>query len=182
MRKADLILHPVRMRILTALAGRRLTARELAALLPDVAQATLYRHINALSEGALLVVAEENPVRGTVERVYMLAENGANLTPDDLAAMSKDDHMRLFTTFVTKLLNDFAAYLDARETVDLAADGVSYRQAALYLTDAELANLMQQAGALLAPYLNREPDDRRQRRLLTTIIMPDKARPGADGE
>jgi DNA-binding transcriptional ArsR family regulator len=178
MQKADLILHPVRLRILMALAGRRLTAKELATALPDVAQATLYRHINTLAEGGILVIVEENPVRGTIERVYTLAQSGANLTPDDLAAMSKDDHLRLFTAFVTKLLNDFAAYLDANEQVDVAADGVSYRQAPLYLSDEELANLMQQAGALLLPYIDNQPAPQRRRRLLTTIIMPDDSVPG----
>jgi Helix-turn-helix domain len=42
--KAELILHPVRLKILQALVGDRvLSTRQLGQLLPDVAQATLYR-------------------------------------------------------------------------------------------------------------------------------------------
>ncbi|HLV35379.1 MAG TPA: helix-turn-helix domain-containing protein [Spirillospora sp.] len=178
MHKADLILHPVRLRILITLAGREMTPRELAAALPDVAQATLYRQINTLADAQLLMVVAENPVRGTVEKVYALAEDGAHLTPADMAAMSKDDHIRLFTTFITKLLRDFTAYVNAHEQIDLAADGVSYRQAPVYLSDAELEILLQEAQSLLLPYLRNEPTAERRRRLLTTIVMPDETTPG----
>jgi DNA-binding transcriptional ArsR family regulator len=75
--KVDLILHPIRMRIIMALAGERWTARQIAAALPDVAQATLYRHINALAEGGILRIVEERPVRGMVEKVYALADKRA---------------------------------------------------------------------------------------------------------
>jgi len=46
----DLVLHPVRMRILLAVAhGQQMTPLALAAQLPGVPQATLYRHIKALA-------------------------------------------------------------------------------------------------------------------------------------
>lgn len=42
---ARLIGHPVRLRVIIALGGRTLTTKQLAEALPDVAQATLYRHV-----------------------------------------------------------------------------------------------------------------------------------------
>ena len=72
----DLILHPVRLRILLALADNHWSARQIAQVMPDVAQATLYRHINALAEGNILQIVEERPVRGTVEKVYALPDGG----------------------------------------------------------------------------------------------------------
>ena len=87
--KPDLILHPLRMRIIMTIAGKQMTAQNLAAALPDIAQATLYRHINKLAQGGVLAVIEERPVRGTMEKVYSLSQNAAFLGVSDIAEMSK---------------------------------------------------------------------------------------------
>jgi DNA-binding transcriptional ArsR family regulator len=68
----ELALHPVRLRILMAVAGRQLTVQQMAKLLDGIPQATLYRHVNALADCDILQVVSENPVRGTTEKVYML--------------------------------------------------------------------------------------------------------------
>ena len=53
----DLLLHPLRLRIIQLLFdGRRLTARQIAAAQPEIPQATLYRHLHQLVEGGVLVV------------------------------------------------------------------------------------------------------------------------------
>ena len=41
--KAEMIVHPIRLRIIEALHGRELTSRQIADSLDDVPQATLYR-------------------------------------------------------------------------------------------------------------------------------------------
>ena len=66
----DVLMHPVRMRIMVALAGQQLTAQQLMTLLPDIAQATLYRHLSVLTEQQVLEVVEERPVRGTVDEAH----------------------------------------------------------------------------------------------------------------
>ncbi|NNJ11357.1 helix-turn-helix domain-containing protein [Chloroflexales bacterium ZM16-3] len=45
---ADLLLHPIRLRIIVALTVQQLTVQQLAGVLPDVPQATLYRQIHKL--------------------------------------------------------------------------------------------------------------------------------------
>ena len=174
MKKVDLILHPVRMRILMALTGRTLTAKDLATLLPDVPQATLYRHINALAEGGAIHVVEENPVRGTVEKVYTVELSGLRLSPEDLAGMSKDDHMQMFTVFITTVLQDFSAYLDSRQEVDLFADGVSYNKAPIYLSDDEVMEISKVIQQAVLPHMNNQPDGKRKRRILVSIMLPDE--------
>src|SRR5690242_1673068 len=82
--RADLILHPVRMRLLVALARRQLTTRQLSARLPDVAQATLYHHLGLLTRAGLLRVVSQRPVRGTLEKRYALVDDTALLSPADL--------------------------------------------------------------------------------------------------
>ena len=48
--KVDLILHPIRMRILMALSGSQKTSQQLADDLRDVPQATLYRLVAELRD------------------------------------------------------------------------------------------------------------------------------------
>ncbi len=170
--KVDLILHPVRMRILMAITGRQMTASQLAKTLPDVAQATLYRHINKLVDGGALLVIAEHQVRGATEKVYELVSERAMLSAEDVAGMDKNDHMRLFTAFVTTLLNDFLRYLDSSEPIDLAADGVGFHTMPLDLNDEELMALGKGLGELVQPYLQHKPRPDRRRRLFSTVLLP----------
>ena len=167
--KVDLILHPVRMRILTTIGGRELTAQQLAQRLPDVAQATLYRHISLLHKGGLLAIVDETPVRGTIEKRYALA-GPANLTETDITDASKGDHLRFFTTFLATLMGDFTRYVDSQEELHLEQDGVGYHTLPLYLNDEQLTTFAQQLQDIIKPFLEEQPD--RKRRLFSFAIMP----------
>jgi DNA-binding transcriptional ArsR family regulator len=176
--KPDLILHPIRLRIILALArGRPLTAQELGAALLDVPQATLYRHLNRLHKAGVLSIVDERQVRGAVERVYALREENVDLSPD-LANASRDDHMRYFTLFVASLLGEFARYLQ-RNAIDLAVDGVGYRQEVLYLNDDEFLQMAMALNTVIRPMLANGPAPGRRRRLFTTVVMPAGDEPGA---
>lgn len=170
--KVDLIMHPVRMRVLMVIADKQMTTQQIAAALPDVSKASLYRHVSALVEGDILVVVEETQVRGTVERTYALASKMVgHLTSEEVANFSKDDHMRFFTLFATQLMRDFARYLDSRETLDFVADGVGYHTFTLYFSDEEIAEFSQALNSALTPYL--EPGPGRKARRFSTVIQPD---------
>jgi DNA-binding transcriptional ArsR family regulator len=171
--RADLILHPVRMRLVAALARRPLTARQLSEVLPDVPQATLYHHLGLLTRSGLLRVVSERQVRGTIEKAYAVADDYAIVGADDLANVSREDHLRYFTVFVTMLLADFARYLQQGGPIDLAADGVGYREVPFYMSDAEFAEAAAAINQALRPYMNNQPSPSRRRRLLATIVMPD---------
>lgn len=177
--KADLILHPARMRIIGLLVGgRHLTPQQMAERLSNVPLPSLYRHLGKLVAGGILTVAEERRVRGAVERVYRLSERQADLTEKDLAQASREDHMRYFMTFMASLLDDFARYLE-QDTIDLVRDGVGYRQAPLYLSDEELRQVALEIGAVLTRAMANEPAPERRRRTLSTIVLPEPAAPVA---
>jgi uncharacterized protein YcaQ len=142
---------------------------------------SLYRHLNKLLESGILAIADEHRVRGTVERVYGLAERQADLTPDDLAQASRDDHMRYFTTFAASLLDDFARYLE-QDHVDLVADGVGYSQAPLHLSDQEFEEVVTQIRALFTRFQANEPGPTRRRRTFSTIILPEPTARADDEE
>ena len=173
MTTADLLLHPVRLRIVQAFLGdRELTTAALGELLPEVATATLYRQVATLAAAGLLEVVGERPVRGTTERTYRLRTEAASVGPEDAAELSADQHRQAFQTFVAGLLADFDRYLD-RGDVDLGRDLVAYRQAALHLTDEELVEMITELGEVLTRRMALPPEGR-TRRLLTTILLPAK--------
>lgn len=173
---AELLLHPVRLRIVQTLLGeRRLTTAQLQVELHDVTPATLYRQVRTLLEGGVLDVVQERRVRGAVERTYALRTEAASVRPEDLAGLTAEEHRGMFATFAASLLADFDRYLASGE-IDLVADGVGYRQHAFWLSDEELARLGADLSAALLPYALQEPAPGRVRRLFSTVVMP-----GRDG-
>jgi hypothetical protein len=178
MKRADLILHPVRLRIiLTFVGGRRLTPQQVAGALPDVPQATLYRQIERLFRGGALAIASERRVRGAVERTYVLAEGGSSVSPEDLANSSRDDHLGYFTAFAAGLIAQFERYLE-REEIDLLKDGVGYREVVLNLTDEELMEMATALNAAIGRFVVYEPRPGRKGRMLATVLFPLDDGPG----
>jgi AcrR family transcriptional regulator len=172
MATADLLLHPVRLRIVEAFLGdRALTTSALAAELADVPPATLYRHVARLVDAGVLAVVAERRVRGALERTYVLRLSAATVGLDEVAAMSADDHRQAFMAFVAGLLGDFDRYL-ARGDIDLLRDGVGYRMAGLWLDDAEHAELLRELTRVLQPKLANPPGPGRKRRILGYVLMP----------
>ena len=168
----DLLLHPLRLRIVQALVGQSMTAGELHDNLGDTPPATLYRHLKQLETGGLITVIDERPVRGVVERTYAVVSEAVSLGQEDLGDATADDHFRYFGVFVATLLADFAAYLETGDR-DLAADRVGYRQVPLWLTDDEFDQMVEEMGRAVQTRLDNQPSAGRRRRLLTTIVMPD---------
>lgn len=171
-RKADVVLHPTRMRILVLLSGQQMTAQQLAKALPDVPQATLYRHINALAQHQIISVVGERQVRGTTEKLYKLDDQSARLGANDLETATKQDHLRYFTTFVVSLLNDFTRYLDQHEQPNPGLDGVRYNKGTLYLSDNELNELQNAFRSMLIPFLANKPDTHRHQYIFSTTLLP----------
>jgi DNA-binding transcriptional ArsR family regulator len=169
---ADLLLHPVRLRIVQAMVGRPMTATDVKNLLGDVAQATLYRHLKQLHEGGLLEIIDERQVRGAVERTYRVVTEAVSLGADDLAGVDADDHFRYFATFVGTLLSDYASYLRTGR-IDLAADRVGFRQVPLWLSDDELDDLVEELRFALESRIDHLPGSGRRRRLISSVVMPD---------
>lgn len=168
----DLLLHPIRLRIVQALVATPMTPLELKERLGDVAQATLYRHIKQLADGGLLEVTEERSIRGGVERTYRVATASVSLGDSDLESATAEDHFRYFATFVATLLSDFAIYLDQGKPA-LSSDRVGYRQAALWLTDEEFDTLATTVATAVQGHADNSPTPGRRRRVLSIIAMPD---------
>jgi hypothetical protein len=172
MTTADLLLHPIRLRIVQAFLGdRALTTAQLRAELPDVPAASLYRHVARLVNGGVLAVVAERRVRGARERTYVLRTGAASVGLDEIAEMIPDEHRQMFLAFVAGLIGDFDRYL-ARGDIDLVRDGVSYRLAGMWLDDAELKTLARELVIAIQPRLANGPKPGRKRWIFGTIVLP----------
>jgi Helix-turn-helix domain len=169
---AELLLHPVRLRIVQAFLGdRALTTAQLRAELSEVPAASVYRQVARLVDAGVLSVVAERRVRGAVERTYVMRAAAARISADEVAKMSPDEHRQAFLAFVAGLIGDAERYL-ARPDVDPLRDGASYNMAALWLTDHELLEFARELYTVVQPRAANGPKPGRNRLLFTTVLLP----------
>lgn len=181
MNTADLLLHPVRLRIVQTLSGRRMTSLELVEVLKDVPQASVYRYMRELKDGGLIRIVAERQVRGGVERTYEIAPDTVHLDAAAAGEVSAEDHRRYFATFVGTLMVGFDRYLKGGGG-DFGADRVGYQQTPMWLSDAEFDEMSEQMAAIFRSGYSNEPGADRKRRLFSTVVFPDADAASPGGE
>lgn len=167
---AEVVLHPVRLRIIQQLGGRNRTTAQLREALPDIAQATLYRHVAALIDAGVVTVVDERRSRGAVERTLALGERMAAVDQAELLAMSAGQLRTAFLAFLGDVTADFDRFLDADSSQSRGL--VGFARTPLYVTTDDLATIQAGLAELLGPYLT-EREGCRQRVNLATILLPD---------
>jgi DNA-binding transcriptional ArsR family regulator len=168
----EVIMHPVRVRILRAFSGN--ATRTTAALCQRLAgdsQATIYRHVNALVDAGILEIVSDRRVRGAVERTYRLNRSFAAVGPDEASSMSPEDHRKAFASAMAALLADFGAYLE-RPEADPFSDLVGYRQIPLWFSGDELRMFVQQVEQLIDGVRKNPPSGKRREYLLSPVLFP----------
>ncbi len=170
-----LILHPVRLRLLAELTGREMTTGELADALPDVPQASLYRHIRLLADNAVFEVASERPVRGVVERTFRVAPGQSRLSSRELRGMTAKDHQQAFEIFLTSLTERLARYVRNADLEQAGDDGLSYTATAIYLDETEQKELKARIEQALAGFTELGPGPGRRRFTLASVVIPESA-------
>ena len=170
--RAEILLHPVRLRVVQALIGRDLTTRQLSDELPGIAPATLYRHVARLADAGVIEVAATRKVRGRRERTYRLVSGAAVVGREDVVGITPDEHLVHLQVFVASLLEQADRYLHSQQA-DPAGDGFGYRQLALWLDDDELENLVEELREVVGRYMTYGPAPSRRRRAFATLVVPD---------
>jgi hypothetical protein len=180
---ADVLLHPIRLRIWQAFLGdRALTTAQLREELPEIPPASLYRHVNLLVEHGVLSVAAESKVRGATERTYVLRTAASTITDQELEQMTHEQHRAAFGAYMAGLLTHFDRYLTTTPEIDYRRDGVGYTVAGLWLDDAEFAQLARDLVKVLQPRLANAPKPGRKRRILGTVVIPGAEAPKSAGD
>jgi len=167
----DVLLHPIRWRIVQRVLGRELTTTDLKRDLPDVPATTLYRHVAALIDAGYLTVVRERKIRGTTERTLSLDQTKVGrIDQREARAMTPDQHRQAFLLMLTGLAADFDRLVD-RGDLYPRLDQLGYAQLALYVNPAELETVRQGINALLEPHLQESPG--KDRVVLSFIALPD---------
>jgi hypothetical protein len=177
MTSADLLLHPVRLRVVKAFLGdRELTTNQLASELSDIPVGSLYRHVSVLARAGVLQVVAERRVRGAVERTYALRQAAAQMRPEEVSAMSREEHTQAFIAFIAGLLSDFDRYVSS-VAFDPVRDVAGYRLAGMWLTDAEYGEFLRDLVDIALPRVANDPGGGRRRRLFYQVLLPVPAAP-----
>lgn len=167
---AETVTHPVRLRILQQLGGRSLTTAQLRDALPDVTQATLYRHVAALLEAGMLTVVEERRVRGAVERTLALGEQMAHVDQEGLRAMSRAQLRAAFLAFLGDVAADFDRVVDSHD--EQLREFLGFGRGPIHVDAEDLAAIQAGFSELLAPY-QQDRGDGKRRVSLATILLPE---------
>ena len=163
MEPAEVVMNPVRQRIFQYfLLHETGTAKELKKALPDIPNASLYRHINILADHSILMVVGENRIRGTVESVYQLNK-------DALAA--EDESGNAVQMSLLGICASFARYF-ARGNVDPQKDMLLLTNCTLLLTDEEFSGFLSEINKVALKYMKVQASAGSKMRQITLISAP----------
>lgn len=169
--KADLIIHPVRLRIMQTLVDGPKTTSEISEGLPDVPTSSIYRHLKLLLDGKMIEVAEVNIVQGIVERVYKLIQV-PRLTSEDMSEVSADEHLRYFVSYIITLIQGFEEYITSVDRPDFERDMAGFTETTIWATEEELRVFVSSLNEAIAPLAQHSRDERRRKRKIAVILHP----------
>ena len=160
---AEVVMNPVRQRIFQYfLLHKTGTVKELKKALPDVPNASLYRHINILADHSILVVVDENRIRGTVESVYQLNKN---------ALATEDENGNAVQMSLLSICASFAKYF-AKGNADPKKDMLLLTNCTLLLTDEEFSGFLSEINEIALKYMKAEATESSKMRQITLISAP----------
>jgi DNA-binding transcriptional ArsR family regulator len=167
----DVLLHPIRWRIVQRALGREVTTTDLKRDLPDISATTLYRHVAALIDAGYLTVVRERKVRGTTERTLSLDQTKVGRIDErEARAMTPEQHRQAFLMMLTRLAADFDRVVESGELYPRLHQ-LGYSQLALYLSADDMEAFQEGFAALVEPYLAESPG--KDRVVLSTFSLPD---------
>ena len=160
---AEVVMNPVRQRIFQYfLLHKAGTVKELKRALPDVPNASLYRHIKVLAEHSILTVVGENRIRGTVESVYQLNKE---------ALATEDEGGNAVQMSLLSICASFARYF-AGDDVDPKRDMLLLTSCTLLLTDVEFSGFLSEINEIALKYMKAEANESSKMRQITLISAP----------
>ncbi|MBP3610807.1 MAG: hypothetical protein J6J42_10800 [Lachnospiraceae bacterium] len=138
------------------------TVKEMKGKLSDVPTPSLYRHVKILADNSVIIVAEENRIRGTIESVYQLNEKPLSI---------EDDNGLAIQTSIMSICTSFAKYF-ASGNANPRKDLYMMTGVTLMLTDEEFKKFFTEAYEVAMKYMSKEPDEGRRARQISIISSP----------
>ncbi len=112
--QAKLLTDPFKLKLLERFACGPATTKQVADRMGEKAP-RLYRHVDALVEQGLLVLVEEKPKRGTIERYYRTVADRFEVHPDLFIASEEggEDALSMIRTLLRDTESDLVKIFDA---------------------------------------------------------------------
>ena len=171
MKKTDLILHPVRLQILSTLSGQKLSIKEIADILHSIPVSTIYRHMKVLLDNELIEIVDTRSVKGTIENIYANTQP-LYLSAEDMKHVSKDQHFQYFLQYILSLMDSFHRYLKHPGELDLAKDFVGYSETYFYVNEEEMMAFGKSLQNATEPFATNGPGDGRRLHKFAIITHP----------
>lgn len=160
---AEVVMNPVRQRIFQYfLLHETGTVKELKKELPDIPNASLYRHVKILADHSILTVVGENRIRGTVESIYRLNKD---------AMSTEDESGNAVQMALLGICASFAKYF-AGGNGDPKKDMLLLTNCTLLLTDEEFMGFLSEINKIALKYMKVEPTEGCKTRQITLISAP----------
>ncbi len=163
MEMAEVMMNPVRQRILQyLLVHDKGTVKEIRKALPDIPSASLYRHIKILTNHSVLIVVQENRVRGTIESVYQLNKSALEIDDEDGRAVQ---------IALMGISTAFAKYFSSGHA-DPRKDMFLLTNCTLTLTDDEFRNFLADLNEVATKYMLKTVTEESKTRQISLISSP----------
>ncbi len=154
--KVEVIMHPVRMKILQALMKNKedgVSTLEMIAIIKDVPQATLYRHIQILLDESIIKIVKERKVRSVIEKFYALnEEDAAGINDEDWKSLTKEQKLNYISNYQLVLLSQYQNYLTLLEDKENVEDTATFSLIELALSDEQFTLFQNELNNLMIKY------------------------------
>jgi len=164
--------NPIKNKLLTTIKDReRVTTKELAEIVNQLPQTTLYRYLKKMVNDGLIKVVEENRVRNVNEKVYGMAID----FDAELKAIAEDvssaASIAQFQRFVNGLVDEFKKNLPEGE-VNSAREDYGFFIGPIHASRDETKELIEKIREVIRPYEQNELTADRHLQSFAMIITP----------
>jgi len=174
MNQIEHLINPTRAQIFFEIVkNEQSTAKKLLEKFPEISQPTLYRHLKAMLDGGIIMVAGERRIRGVVEKSYSINNTWTADVERIVTENDGEGYMQLFLQYITGVISEYRSYCESAN-LDIINDGTGFSTAPIYATTAELHEAMIKINEIIMPLVQNEKTPERELRNLCTIITPPK--------
>lgn len=177
---AEIVIHPVRFRIIQALMSEELTTKQIAQQLEDVPVSSLYRHIKILMDAEFIKVAGMQVVQGIQEKVYGIGRSPV-LALSDIKGATSGDHLNYFTIYMMTLVKGFSEYLALSDELNFLADHTGYTEVVVWANPDELNQFARALNQALSPLMSNKKDNQRKKQKIAIVTHPIKEKRNQHG-
>lgn len=146
-----------------------LSIMQMNKILEDVAQATLYRNVNAMFQDKLLKIVKTKKLRSGEENYYALNTNGSKIDEEEWSKASYDEKVNFITYYFMYILQAYQNYYkDNQEEKDKTTFSISK----LNLSETEFKNFQTEINDLISKYYNKKQNSSKKEKVISLVIIP----------